>query len=186
MKKLFILITTVCFFSCKEEKKEEPVVVHPLHNHFYKIFRETDNFDNSLVREEISIKIDKSLDSLFNSIKISNLDYQLLYVKKNPHGKGALVHFYYDGQYENIGIGYDILGFMSEELAKKIIKDEKYFLYFKNLKRLDKNEVSLLTNYTFFDSKASINEGNYNYRCLFNLGNFICEIDSVQLAKLKQ
>jgi len=106
---------------------------------------------------------------------------------KNPHGKGALVHFYTDNYDTKIPnrlsdkFNFDIIGFMNEDIAKTINEDEKYYVYGKKFKRLSEDEVFLLVNRVYHSPGTSIGKGLYEvYE--FTIGDLMCEIDSVKIV----
>ena len=155
-----------------------------------KIFRKDfPNFkDNQIVRENALFALTKAIDSVLALGYLNDLPLKVFRVSKNPHGKGALVQFYTD-DYSNDdttslanSVRFDIIGFMDETLAASINEKSSYFLYGHKYKRLNETEAFLIVNQVYFAPKPKIEKGTYSEGLEFNLGNFMCEVDSLHIA----
>lgn len=190
MKKLFLalLLVSIAFSSCKQESKKDSQAVLPkrkIDNVLSKILNDKfPNYrSNNLIKGKAVQEIKVKIDSLAPLNYLDDIPLQVLNISKNPHGKGALVQFTTNGN--NIvlnnnysdNVCFDVISFMSEEIASTLIDKEIYYVYGKKWVRLDKKEVNALVKYTWYGTETEINNDDND----IILGNFLVEVDSLKL-----
>jgi hypothetical protein len=141
--------------------------------------------DNEMIRDKATIELRKTIDSLYKNKYLEDVPLKIFKIKKNPHGKGAIVQFYADNQYEvdtmlSNELGFDVIGLMSEELASTLSEssDKKYFIYGHNYNRVTQPMADILVGMTYYSTVTEISTLSYSTK--FKIGNFICEIDSLK------
>ncbi len=72
---------------------------------------------------------------------------------------------------------------MDEELASTLIKDGTYYVYGKNLKRLNETEVFSIVTQVHNSPETEIIENTIWDVYTFNIGDIQTEIDSVKFIK---
>jgi hypothetical protein len=137
--------------------------------------------ENNLVRENAAIELHKKIENGLQSGYFQDIPLKVMRMGKNPHGKGAFVHFYTDNfDYTRGGrlsdrFNFDLYGFISEKLAGQLKEKGAYYVYGKNFKMLHGAEASLLFNIVFHSKKIEITQNTgdvFNY----NIGCMSCEI----------
>jgi hypothetical protein len=142
--------------------------------------------DNSIVREKARAELEKMTDTLLNLKYISQIPLKVLRLGRTPDGLGAMVHFYtdnYDYKIDRLSdrFNFDVIGFMSENLASYIKEDSKYYVYASDYQLLTKKQAFELVNQVYYTPEIAINKGIGN-DFLFNIGNMRCRVDSVKLV----
>ena len=143
--------------------------------------------ENALIKDKALAELTLKIDSLAPLHYFEDIPLKILKIKKNPYGIGALVQFYTDNlQFDKSinlsnNLQFDILGFMSEELATKLKDNKKYFIFGKKYDRLDDTQTYIIVSQTYFGPEVKISEdaiytGTYTYK----VGVFLTEIDSVR------
>lgn len=189
---LHLTIASICFItSCDNNNqatnptKIETKKIDPLLDKIFK--KDFPNFkDNQIVRDNALSALNKAIDSVLPLSYLNDIPLKVFKVSKNPHGKGALVQFYTDDYSKNDttslanSVRFDIIGLMDETLAASINEKNTYFLYSHKYKRLNKTEAFLIVNQVYFSPTPKIDKGiGYGEEFEFHLGNFICEVDSL-------
>lgn len=184
------LLTIISLISCNNQQQKEKVEVEKrkIDPILESVVKKYPNYtDNTLVRENATKELDKTIDSILKSGYLDDIPLKVFRIGKNPHGKGALIQFHtdnYDSDKPDIlsnRLNFDMIGFMDEKLASTLKEDETYYVYGKNLKRLSKTEVFLIVPQVYFSPGTEISKDAiydvYNY----NIGDILKEIDSVKL-----
>jgi hypothetical protein len=68
----------------------------------------------------------------------------------------------------------------AKELASTLNEDGTYFIYGKKLKRLSETEVFLIVNQVYYSPGTEISKDAIFDTYNFNIGDILCEIDSVK------
>lgn len=141
--------------------------------------------DNELVRDKATKELKKVVDSLYRKKYLEDIPLKVFKVRKNPHGKGAIVQFYADNKYseDNLlsnDLGFDIIAFMNEELASTLSENSetKYYVYGHKYNRATQAMVDILVDMTYYSTETLISTASHSNK--FNIGNFICEVDSLK------
>lgn len=196
IKLLLIAFLSVFWMSCTEsEENQNKVVVmseRKMDSVLGQIFlQKYPNFkSNDLVKEKALEELLSKVDSLAPLYYLEDLPLEIWNIGKNPNGEGAIVQFYKKGSYENTKqgqsehLGFEIICFMSEELASTLNSKEKYYIHGKKYVRLTNNETYGIIRQSYFSpepeiTKNSISSDIYDY----NIGVFLTEVDSVRLVK---
>jgi hypothetical protein len=190
MRATMYLLTIISLISCNNQQQKEKVEVEKrkIDPILESVVKKYPNYtDNTLVRENATKELDKTIDSIFKSGYLDDIPLKVFRIGKNPHGKGALIQFHtdnYDSDKPDIlsnRLNFDMIGFMDEKLASTLKEDETYYVYGKSLKRLSKTEVFLIVPQVYFSPGTEISKDAiydvYNY----NIGDILKEIDSVKL-----
>jgi hypothetical protein len=189
--RLIILLSFItCIVSCNQKKEKKSIPdLRKIDTVLTDIFQNKfpNYMDNALTKDKALTLLTSKIDSLAPLHYLEEIPLKIFKIQKNPHGKGALVQFYTDNidrPNKNIfsnQLQFDILGFMSEELASTLDEKKKYFIFGHKYKRLNKTETYIIVNTTYFSpeteiSKDAMNSDVYTYK----VGVFLCEIDSVR------
>lgn len=180
MKTIFLSIT-ILFVSC-QSKKEAPIEVPKkqvesiLQKTFVKDYPLYAN--NQLVQDKAINSFEHKIDSLVKINGLEDIPLKILSIDKNTNGKGAIVQFYSDpfapSSPNNLSgclrIGF--IGLMSEKLASRLTTDHTVLIRGHNYKRLNKDEVDLLYDQTYYGAEIKV-DGKPN----FNAGIFMVEVD---------
>lgn len=191
MKYILLMLGLFAITSCenvsqknKESSKVESRKIDPILD---ALIRAYPNYkDNSVVRELATDALDKRIDSILNLNYLDDIPLKVFRMGKNPHGKGALVQFHtdnYDIERPNRlsdRLNFDIVGFMDEDLATTLRDDGVYYIYGRNFKRLSEAEVFLIVNQVYYSPGTQISKDAILDVCNFNIGDILCEIDSVK------
>lgn len=145
---------------------------------------------NELTRQKALGEFMTKVDSLVHLNYLDDISLTVLSINKNPHGVGALVQFYANNKYSVVKhprtdmLGFDIIGFMSEDLAMTIDNTKKYYVYAHNFKRLNLTEAQLLVNRLYNSPNPTTSVDAFDHELEeINIGVFLCEIDSVKEAR---
>lgn len=99
---------------------------------------------NEIVREKALKNMIKVIDSLAPKGYLDDIPLKILKVQKNPHGKGALVHFYSHNKTEtellSDKVQFDLIGLMDEKLGESINENKSYYVKEKNINALMKRK----------------------------------------------
>jgi hypothetical protein len=191
MKYIILTLGLFSIFSCnnsdQKDKKTDKIETRKIDPILDALTKKYSNYsNNTIVRENATKELDKKIDSLLNLNYLDDIPLKVFRLGKNPHGKGALVQFHtdnYDRERPNRlsdRLNFDIVGLMDEKLASTIKEDETYFIYGKKLKRLSKTEVFLIVNQVYFSPGTEISKDAIFDVYNFNIGDILCEIDSVK------
>ena len=194
---IYLFLTILCVAtSCDTNKavKEQPAVetkkLDPVLNQIFK--KNFPTFENNqLVSDNALTALNKAVDSVLSMNYLADFPLKVLRVSKNPHGKGALVQFYTDDTSDadsvlSNRVRFDIIGFMEESLAATIDENGKYFIRGHNYNRLSETQISLLVKQVFHSTKPEITKDVISDGpSVFNLGNFMCEVDSLSKVDKK-
>lgn len=193
MKYIILTLGLFLIFSCnnpnQKDKDEDKIETRKIDPILDALTKKYPNYtDNTIVRENATKELDKTIDSLLNMNYLDDIPLKIFSIGKNPHGKGALVQFHTDN-YNSTNrlsdrLNFDIIGFMDEKLASTLKEDETYFVYKKNLTRLSRTEVFLIVNQVYYSPETEISEDAIFNVYNFNIGDILCEIDSVKLANI--
>lgn len=195
MKRIALFfIVSILIGSCtpvsQKQSTETKRVQKKIEPYLDKIF--TDKYpnykSNALIRDKALSELTYKIDSLLPYKYLEEIPLEVFRIRKNPHGKGAIVQFYADNyDYKNKSdlsnqLEFDIIGLMSEELAGSLNDKSKYFVFGKKYNRLNKTETYLIVHQSYYSPTPEISEdviwdGVYN----FKIGVFMCEVDSVKL-----
>lgn len=191
MKYIILTLGLFTIFSCnnpnqkdKETDKIETRKIDPILDALTKKY--PNYTDNTIVRENATKELDKKIDSLLNLNYLDDIPLKVFRMGKNPHGKGALVQFHtdnYDSDRPNRlsdRLNFDIVGLMDEKLASTLKDGGTYFIYGKKLKRLSETEVFLIVNQVYYSPGTEISKDAIFDVYNFNIGDILCEIDSVK------
>ncbi len=195
-----IVMVCLLFVSCgpvdsRTEKKTEVIekpVFRKMGATVQDIFfvKHTNVATNDLVKEKALKEFMHQVDSLVPLHYLEDIPLKVFAVQKNPHGKGALVQFYTDNELNRDGypntnlLGFDIIGFMSEELASTIDDTKKYYVYAHNYKRLNYAEVSVLVDKMYHGTTPRVSTGTVrDDEIQVIIGNFACEVDSIAVVQ---
>ncbi|MBS1668374.1 MAG: hypothetical protein JST58_13440 [Bacteroidetes bacterium] len=143
---------------------------------------------NEIVRGKALKELVQKVDSLLPLNYLNDIPLKVWRISKNPHGKGALIHLYADNyssdrQTLSDRLGFDIIGFMDEDKASKLIDTKKYFVFGSKFNRLTKEETFLIVNQIYYSPRPEITANViYNDIYNFNIGNFACVIDSLKVV----
>jgi hypothetical protein len=192
MKYLLTFLTILTFISCDdyqskttEDKKPITRQIDPI---LENIIKKYPNYkDNQIVRDNATKELDKKIDSILPLGMLKDIPLKVFRIGKNPHGKGALIQFYTDN-YSNDRpdllsdrLNFDIIGFMDENLASTLKDKGVYYVYAKKLKRLDKTEAFLIVNQVYYSPGTEISKDAIWDVYRFDIGDILCEIDSVKI-----
>lgn len=187
--KLFFtfLIISILFIQCKKEESIK-IPKRKLDPFLEEIFiKKFPNFkENDLVKEKALDQLNKKIDSLYPLKYLEDIPLKIFKIQKNKNGKGAIVQFYADNKDETNNIltsdvGFDVIGLMDEKLASTLSANniQTYYIRGHNYKRMDKTMISVLVDMTYYSPTPEISTELYGINNI-NLGNFICEIDSIR------
>ena len=196
MKYFFSILIFICLFSCNDntskstsEDKVQLRKIDPCLNEIF-TFKYINYKENSLVKEQALKHLINKIDSLAPLNYLEDIPVEVFRIKKNPHGKGAVVQFFthnYERDKNNLlsnQLNFDIIGLMSEELASSLKENLKYYIFGRKYKRLNNIETYMIVNQTYFSPEPEIsNDVIYSDVYNFNVGVFISEIDSVKFIK---
>lgn len=186
MKKIiFTILFLFIIFSCKEnnyELKEDTTVIKysKVDTILNSLLKKYPNYsENTFVRQKASIELKSKIDSIINLGVFDKIPLKILNIGKNPHGKGALVQFYTETNYSpklpSDTFYFDVIGLMDDKLASTINESDTYYIFSKNYKRLNKNEVNILVDRTYYSTDVEISEDKKFY-----VGIYIGVIDSLK------
>lgn len=131
--------------------------------------------DNQLVRTNMIKELEVKIDSVSKLDFFTDIPLKVRSIKKNPHGKGALVQLYSDNYN---GLNFDIIGFADIDKAALIKENEKYLIKGNVLKKLNNTETYLIVPETFYPPEIDIKKDDNNeFFYDFNLGVFLMEIN---------
>ncbi|AZA50336.1 hypothetical protein EG346_20090 [Chryseobacterium carnipullorum] len=189
MKRILYMFICLGVVSCTQTNKNETIkqpkrktdsLIITMENKFpnYK--------DNSLVREEMEKYLSNKADSIFVFKEFDDIPMSVFKLSKNPYGKGMLVQLYADNKYEKNEnksnyLTFDIIGFISDEEAKKINEKSKYYVIGKNVNRINSNQLSVLVPMSYYSPETKIDQDSFGDTYLFNLGIAAMEVDSLKL-----
>ena len=197
MKKLTLLFTIcILFVACvpisqknsteaKIEQKQATIPERKIEPFLNKIFiNEYPNYQNNeLVKDKALRELMSKIDSLAPLKYLEEIPLKIFRIQKNPHGKGAIVQFYSD----NSGaaplsdrLGFDIIGLMSEDIASSLNENSKYLISGKKYNRLDKTKTYLIVPQSYYSPIPEISKNTSTGVFAFNIGIFICEVDSIK------
>lgn len=194
MKKLLfvslIFITSSILINCKDNSDKEKIEIVKNDRKSDKILlnliEKYSNYQsNNLVKEEMQKELDSKIDSIYKLNFLEDIPMKILRIGKNPHGKGALVHFFTDNddksEHKNISnkLKYDIIGFMKEDMASKINQDSTYYVSGKMLKRLNDTEAFLIVPQVYHSPGTEIQK-DINDKYSFNIGVFLMEVQNIK------
>ena len=193
MRYIILTITLLTFFSCnntnQKEKESEKIEKRKIDPILDAITKEFPNYtENTIVRENATKELSKKIDSVLNLGYLNDIPLKVFRMGKNPHGKGALVQFQTDNYNSDKPdklsdrLNFDIIGFMDEKLASTLKEDGTYFIYGKKLKRLSETEVFLIVNQVYYSPGTKISKDAIYDVYNFNIGDILCEIDSVKIT----
>lgn len=193
MRYIFLTLVLFSIFSCGSSSQDDKKTAKTNNRKMDPVLKAlakkyTNYHKNPIIRENATKELDEKIDSLINLNYLDDIPLQVFRIGKNPHGKGALVHFYTHNYnvYENRlsdRLNFDIIGFMDEKLASTLKEDGTYFVYGKKMKRLTEQEVSLLVTQVFYSPGTEISKQGMDDIYSFNIGDILCEVDSVKEAK---
>ena len=191
MKHFLTLLIVIGLFSCNDQQQNDSIKskiekrkLDPILEGIIKTY--PNYTDNQIVRENASKLLDKKMDSILSSGILNDIPLRVFRIGKNPHGKGALVQFYTDNYVSDKPellsnrLNFDIIGFMDESLASTLKDHGTYYVYGKKMKRLNETEVFLIVNQVFYSPGTEISKDASGYIYNFNIGDILCEIDSVK------
>jgi hypothetical protein len=148
--------------------------------------------ENELVREDMRNELDKKIDSVYKLNHLDDIPMKVFRIGKNPHGKGALIHFRTDNfNYENRSLlsdrlNFDIIGFMDEQKASQLKENETYLIFGKMLERLTRPDVFLIVPQVYYSPETRISrDGIFDEIFNYNIGDFLMEIDNVKPLNTK-
>lgn len=189
MKYIILTITVFTLFACTNQnhkEKDEKRKIDPI---LEEIINKYPNYtENTIVRENASKELDEKIDSILNMGYLNDIPLKVFKMGKNPHGKGALVQFYTDNYNSDRPdrlsdrLNFDIIGFMDEKTASTLKDKGTYFVYGKKLMRLNETEVFLIVNQVYYSPGTEISKDAIWNVYNFNIGDILCEIDSVKLV----
>lgn len=145
--------------------------------------------ENPIVREKATRELDRKIDSVLSLGYLNDIPLKVFRMGKNPVGDGALVQFRTDNyNYEkeellSDRLNFGILGFVDIKLASELKEDGSYIIYARKLKRLDEREVFSIVDQVYYSSDTEIIKDAIWNVYNFNIGNMLCEIDSVKLIE---
>lgn len=194
IKKTLILFSILSIISCQPrdaanadmhhgfiiKKKRFDSILDEILKVTYPTYSSNDLIEAKAIKE-LSSRIDSAGKlNLFNEFPL-----EVLRVRKNPNGKGAIVHLYVDMPYKSNqallsnSTGFDIIGLMDEKRAESIDDKSVYLIKGKYKKSLTELEKSALTAQTMFSTNVSFLKHSDD-DITINLGVFLYEIDSLQ------
>lgn len=191
MKYIILTLALFTIISCnnpnQNNKETDNIETRKIDPILDSLIKKYPNYaDNTIVRENATKELGEKIDSLLNLNYLDDIPLKVFKMEKNPHKKGALVQFYtlnHDSNRPNIlsdRLNFDIIGFMDEKLASTLKEDGTYFIYGKKLKRLSKTEVFLIVNQVYYSPGTEISKDPILNTYNFNIGDILCEIDSVK------
>ncbi len=178
--------------SCNNQlhKNEVEIVKRKIDPILEKLLSKYPNYEeNSIVRENATEELDKKIDSILNFGYLDDIPLKVFKIGKNPHGKGALIQFHTDGynrespELLSNRLNFDIIGLMDEKLASTLNDDGTYYVYGKNLKRLNETEVFLIVKQVYYSPGTEISKDAIYDVYEYDIGNIMMEIDSVKFIK---
>src|SRR6056297_3531713 len=129
MRKTFIILGLVflilaCNQNGQNSKSNNEFEKRKIDTFLTQIFSEKySNYEsNTLIREKALEELITKVDSLIPLKYLEDIPLEILRIKSNPHGKGAMVQFYTDNfereksKIFSNQLEFDVIGFMSEEL----------------------------------------------------------------------
>jgi hypothetical protein len=187
---IFILSSLIFFTACNEQqkKKDENIITkRKIDPYLEEIFlKKYANYAvNSLVKTNALKELNKKIDSLYPLKYLEDIPLKIFKIAKNTQGKGAIVQFYTDNDETQSPISnqlnFDIIGLMSEEMASNLKEDsyQKYLIKGHNYIRATQEMADLIVAMTYYSTETSIEKESYGIP-KFKVGNFICEIDSLE------
>lgn len=198
MKYLVFIFSILTVFSCnnpngniQKNLNDDTRKVDPFLNSLVK--KHPNYTNNAIVRDEATKELNKKVDSLIQRGFLTDIPLKIFNIQKNPHGKGAIVQFYTDNMLNSNNFdrlsdrfNFDIIGLMDQKLASTLNENEVYFVYGKKMKRLSETETFFIVDRVYNSTKTEItNDPIYNlYE--FNVGNILCEVDSLKLVNNPQ
>ena len=192
MKNFFFLVMIHALVSCNNQlhKNEVEIVKRKIDPILEKLLSKYPNYEeNSIVRENATEELDKKIDSILNFGYLDDIPLKVFKIGKNPHGKGALIQFHTDGynrespELLSNRLNFDIIGLMDEKLASTLNDDGTYYVYGKNLKRLNETEVFLIVKQVYYSPGTEISKDAIYDVYEYDIGNIMMEIDSVKFIK---
>ncbi len=107
-------------------------------------------------------------------------------IHKNPGGEGSMVQFYADNSYnpERLSnqLQFDLIAFMSDEVASTLDDKKKYAVYGINYQRLDMEDASALIPRLYYGPESGISKDVSRGDPRYSIGTFAGEIDSVKVS----
>lgn len=197
MKKLTLFfVICILFVACipnsqknttdvKIEEKRAAIPEREIEPFLNKIFiNEYPNYQsNELVKDKALSELMLNIDSLAPLKYLEEIPLKIFRIQKNPHGKGAIVQFYSD----NSGaaplsdrLGFDVIGLMSEDIASSLNENSKYLIFGKKYNRLNETKTYLIVPQSYYSPNPEISKNTSTGVFAFNIGVFICEVDSVK------
>lgn len=181
----FCILAMACVSESKPEEKklEKRKTDHLLEEVFNSKY--SNYKDNQLVREQAAKELDKRIDSIIVLGGLDDVPLKIFTLRKNPYGKGALVHFYTDNHGHNNSdllsnrVDFDLLGFMDESLAATLNDKGTYLVYAKKYKRLNNDAVFAIVSQVYHSPETNVVKDAVGEVYNFNIGNILCEVDSI-------
>ncbi|MDZ4823886.1 MAG: hypothetical protein SH856_10545 [Flavobacteriales bacterium] len=192
MRNTLLLLALICLFSCNNQQQTEKAKVdnRKIDPILESVIEKYPHYaDNPRDRENATKELDKKIDSVLNQGFLNDIPLKVYKSGKNPNGEGALIQFHTDNYDSNKPellsnrLNFDIIGFVDEELASTLIKDGTYYVYGKNLKRLNETEVFSIVTQVHNSPETEIIENTIWDVYTFNIGDIQTEIDSVKFIK---
>jgi len=197
MKKITLLFTIcILFVACvpnsqnsttdtKIQEKQNVILDRKIEPFLNKIFIDKyPNYQNNeLVKDKAIKELMLKIDSLAPLKCLEEIPLKIFKIQKNPHGNGAIVQFYSD----NSGaaplsdrLGFDVIGLMSDDLASSLNENSGYLIFGKKYNRLNETKTYLIVSQSYYSPKPEILKKSSTGVFAFNIGVFLCEVDSVK------
>lgn len=184
-----IVLVFVLVISCEQKSVNEApaVIIEPkaIDSILEKVF--LNDFpsygENTLARELALESLLAKVDSTMPLGYFNDIPMKVWYVKKNPFGEGAMIHFFTTNEQNSKDLlssrlNFDLVGFFDEKKASTIKENETYFIRGKNFNRIDATQVDIVLEKVKFKKEPELTRST-NQDYTFNLGTILFEIDSL-------